>query len=69
MKGKLKENLTDKDKDKALESLRLLANGIPIMEEDSNEIIGWIERPNMEAIKFILNNDLDGKNKINYSPY
>lgn len=54
MKESLNQNLNEDDKQNALNSLRILANGIPI-KDDNNEIIGYIEKPNIDAIKFVLN--------------
>jgi hypothetical protein len=54
MKESLNQNLNEDDKQKALNYLRILANGIPI-KDDNNEIIGYIQKPNIDAIKFVLN--------------
>jgi hypothetical protein len=54
MKESLNQNLNEDDKQNALNSLRILVNGIPI-KDDNNEIIGYIEKPNIDAIKFVLN--------------
>lgn len=47
------QNLTEDDKNAALESLRKLVTGIPI-RDDENVIIGYIEKPDMRAIAYVL---------------
>jgi hypothetical protein len=49
----LNESLNDEDRNEALQSLRLLVKGIPIKDEGGN-LIGFIEKPDMNAIKFVL---------------
>jgi hypothetical protein len=49
----LNQNLTEDDKNAALESLRKLVTGIPIRDSE-NEIIGYIEKPDMRAIAYVL---------------
>lgn len=44
---------SDDDKTKAINSIRLLAFGIPILSDDG-EIIGWIEKPNLDACKYLI---------------
>ncbi len=53
MSDSLNKSLNDSDRDEALESLRLLVKGIPIKDEEGN-LIGFIEKPDMNAIKFVL---------------
>lgn len=53
MSDLLNKSLNDSDRDEALESLRLLVKGIPIKDEEGN-LIGFIEKPDMNAIKFVL---------------
>jgi len=48
-----KQQLTVEDKELALESLRKLVTGIPI-RDDENIIIGYIEKPDMRAIQYVL---------------
>ena len=52
-KKSLNQNLTESDKITALESLRKLVTGIPIRDSE-NEIIGYIEKPDMRAIAYVL---------------
>lgn len=54
MKELSSQNLNEEDKQNALNSLRILVNGIPIKDEN-NELIGYIEKPNIDAIKYVLN--------------
>lgn len=53
MSDLLNRNLNDDDKQVALDSLRLLIKGIPIKDEEGN-LIGFIEKPDMNAIKYVL---------------
>lgn len=53
MEDSLSKNLTDDDRAKALDSLRLLCEGVKIKDDDGN-LIGFIEKPDLNAIKFIL---------------
>lgn len=46
-------NFNEADHEKAINAIRLLAFGIPI-NDDNGQIIGWIERPNLEAAKYII---------------
>ena len=46
-------NLNKTDREKAIESLRSLVNGIPI-KDDNGELVGYIEKPSLDAIKFVL---------------
>ena len=46
-------NLNNKDRKSALESLRIMVTGVPIKDDDG-KIVGYIERPNLDAIKFVL---------------
>lgn len=46
-------NLNKADREKAIESLRSLINGIPI-KDDNGELVGYIEKPSLDAIKFVL---------------
>ena len=47
------KNLNNDDFDQAIESLRLLIKGIPI-KDDAGTLIGFIEKPDMNAIKYVL---------------
>jgi len=38
---------------KANNSLKKLIEGIPVKDEN-NEILGWIEKPDVNAIKFVI---------------
>lgn len=58
MSKQSKANLQTDDRKSAFESLRLLISGVPIKDEDGR-VIGWIERPNLEAIKFAIENTSD----------
>lgn len=49
------KNLNEEDFDQAIESLRLLIKGIPI-KDDQGTLIGFIEKPDMNAIKYVLGN-------------
>lgn len=49
------KNLNEEDFDQAIESLRLLIKGIPI-KDDQGALIGFIEKPDMNAIKYVLGN-------------
>lgn len=53
MKDVSSTNLNDQDRMTAMESLRLLIVGIPIRDEDMS-VIGWIEKPSLEAVKYVL---------------
>lgn len=53
MKDVSSTNLNDQDRVTAMESLRLLIVGIPIKDEDSS-VIGWVEKPSLDAVKFVL---------------
>jgi hypothetical protein len=52
--------LNEQDKQDAIDSLRLLIKGVPIKDE-SGEIIGFIERPDLGAIKYVLENSNDSE--------
>jgi hypothetical protein len=45
--------LNEFDRERALHSLRILVDGIPI-RDDEETVIGWIEKPSCEAIKIVL---------------
>ena len=47
------KNLNEEDFEQAIESLRLLIKGIPI-KDDEGTLIGFIEKPDMNAIKYVL---------------
>lgn len=47
------KNLNEDDRLQAIESLRLLIKGIPI-RDDEGSLIGFIEKPDMNAIKYVL---------------
>ena len=54
---------------KALTNLEKLINGIPVLDED-NEIIGWIEKPDFQSIKYAIekyenDNNIDLQNLTN----
>ena len=49
------KNLNEEDFEQAIESLRLLIKGIPI-KDDQGTLIGFIEKPDMNAIKYVLGN-------------
>ena len=53
MKKQLSQNLSEKDKIDAIKSLRLLVSGIPI-EDDNGKILGYIEKPDIRAIQYVL---------------
>lgn len=53
MSNSLKKNLSEDDFKQALESLRTLITGVPI-RDDSGTLIGFIEKPSLEAIKYVL---------------
>lgn len=53
MKDVSSTNLNDLDRVTAMESLRLLIVGIPIRDE-ADSIIGWIEKPSLDAVKYVL---------------
>jgi len=38
---------------KAQQSLQKLIEGVPVLNED-NEIIGWVEKPDVSAIKYAI---------------
>lgn len=68
MSDLLNKSLSSEDRDTAIESLRLLIKGIPI-RDDKDQLIGFIEKPDMNAIKYVLSattsSDTDKHN--NYS--
>ena len=47
------KNLNEEDYETAIASLRLLIKGIPI-KDDEGVLIGFIEKPDMNAIKYVL---------------
>ena len=47
------KNLNEEDYETAIASLRLLIKGIPI-KDDEGALIGFIEKPDMNAIKYVL---------------
>ena len=47
------KNLNEEDFDQAINSLRLFIKGIPI-KDDEGSLIGFIEKPDMNAIKYVL---------------
>lgn len=49
----LNQNLSEEDKQNALDSLRMLVQGIPIRDNEG-VIIGYIEKPDMRAISYVL---------------
>jgi hypothetical protein len=53
MSDSLNKNLNEEDYNQAIESLRLLIKGIPI-KDDEGTLIGFIEKPDMNAIKYVL---------------
>lgn len=53
MNNSSNKNLNEADFDQAIESLRLLIKGIPI-KDDEGTLIGFIEKPDMNAIKYVL---------------
>lgn len=53
MSDLLNKSLNEDDRNQALDSLRLLIKGIPIYD-DQNILIGFIEKPDMNAIKFVI---------------
>lgn len=53
MNDSLSKNLNKDDKYEALKSLRLLVKGIAI-EDENGKLIGYIEKPDLNAIKYVL---------------
>ena len=53
MSDLLNKSLNEDDRNQALDSLRLLIKGIPIYD-DEKTLIGFIEKPDMNAIKFVI---------------
>lgn len=49
------KNLSKEDYEQAVESLRLLIKGIP-MHDENGDLIGFIEKPDMTAIKYVMEN-------------
>jgi hypothetical protein len=55
MSDSLNKNLNKEDRDQAIKSLRLLIKGIPITD-DEGSLIGFIEKPDINAIKYVIEN-------------
>lgn len=51
----LSDLLSLEDRSKALESLRVLVEGIPIRDDEGN-VIGYIQKPEIKAIEFVIEN-------------
>jgi len=47
------KKLNNEDRNEAIKKLRLLVTGIPIEDEEGN-LIGFIEKPDLNAIKYVL---------------
>lgn len=47
------KKLNNEDRNEAIKKLRLLVAGIPIEDEEGN-LIGFIEKPDLNAIKYVL---------------
>jgi hypothetical protein len=53
MSDSLNKKLNNEDRNEAIKKLRLLVTGIPIEDEEGN-LIGFIEKPDLNAIKYVL---------------
>lgn len=49
----LTDELNKQDRENAMKSLRQLAEGVPIFDDDE-KLIGFIEKPDLNAIKYII---------------
>lgn len=49
----LTDELNKQDRENAMKSLRQLAEGVPIFDDDG-KLIGFIEKPDLNAIKYII---------------
>lgn len=49
----LTDELNKQDRENAIKSLRQLAEGVPIFDDDE-KLIGFIEKPDLNAIKYII---------------
>ena len=61
------KNLNEEDFEQAIESLRLLIKGIPI-RDDQGTLIGFIEKPDMNAIKYVLSKQRTTADNSGQSP-
>ena len=53
MNDLLNKKLNNEDRNEAIKKLRLLVAGIPI-EDEEGKLIGFIEKPDLNAIKYVL---------------
>lgn len=49
----LTDELNKQDRENAIKSLRQLAEGVPIFDDDE-KLIGFIEKPDLNPIKYII---------------
>lgn len=60
-----KDNLNQNDRNNAINSLRQLATGVPIYD-DENKLIGFIEKPDLNAIKYIIEETKNWEERNNW---